>query len=153
MRRTRIKGCTSRQRKPKRQSIGFWKRQTDKIFSEYIRQRNAIDGIATCVTCGSKAPWKKMQNGHYISRSHQATRFDERNCNVQCISCNMFKGGNMDEYALFLIKTYGEDILNELNRLKQTIRKISIPEYQEMIETYKEKIRVLGLPTKNNYEI
>jgi len=134
MKRTAIKKTA------KKLSIGWWKRDTDRWFSLYIRQRDAVDGIATCVTCGAKAPWQKMQNGHYVSRSHTATRFDERNCSTQCVSCNMFKGGNMDEYALYLIKTYGKNVLNELNKLKQTIRKIGIPEYKKMIETYKEKI-------------
>lgn len=73
-----------------------------------------------------------------------ATRYDEQNCNVQCIGCNMFKNGNMDEYALYLIKKYGENILVELNKKKQTIRQIRIPEYQELIKLYDAKVKELN---------
>jgi len=55
----------------------------------------------------------------------------------------MFKGGNMDEYSLFLIKQYGKAILPKLNKKKQTIHKMSIPDYQELVEIYKEKIKEL----------
>lgn len=130
-------------RRPKIRSIGWWKRTFDTVFSQYIRQKDAKNDIATCVTCGRQEHWKKMQNGHYIARNHMATRYDESNCHVQCIGCNMFKNGNMDEYALFLISKYGEGILVELNRKKQVITRISIPQYQEFIEIYKEKIKEL----------
>ena len=45
----------------------------DKVFSEYIRRRYAKNDIATCVTCGKKDHWKKLQAGHFMSRKHYAT--------------------------------------------------------------------------------
>ena len=39
-------------------------KKLDTVFSQYIRQKNSIDGIATCFTCGKKDHWKKLQNGH-----------------------------------------------------------------------------------------
>lgn len=56
----------------------------------------------------------------------------------------MFKNGNMDEYALFLIRTYGEGILEELQKEKQKIKQIRIPEYQELIKLYEDKINALN---------
>lgn len=127
----------------KKHNASWYKHHLDTAFSQYIRLVNAVNGTATCVTCGAKAHWKKMQNGHYIPRNHLATRYDEQNCHVQCVGCNMFKNGNMDEYALFLVKKYGRDILNKLNRRKQTITKISIPEYEEKIKHYQARVKEL----------
>ncbi len=46
----------------------------DKVFSIYIRRRNAVNDIAECFTCGKKDHWKKLQNGHFQSRKHYSTR-------------------------------------------------------------------------------
>ncbi len=114
----------------------WYKKELDRVFSIYIRQRDK----GVCFTCGNQKDWKYQQNGHYISRQHMNTRFDEENCHCQCVSCNVFKGGNMDEYALALIRKYGDVHLIILNARKNTIRKWSIPELQERIEYYKTKI-------------
>lgn len=132
-------------RKPKTKSIGWFKKKLDHSFSQWIRIKDAVNGVATCVTCGAKAHWKKMQNGHYIPRSHMSTRYDEQNCHVQCVADNMFKNGAMDEYALFLVSKYGEDILEELNKRKHTIRQIRIPEYEELIKLYDAKVKELNV--------
>mgnify|MGYP003665460414 CR=1 FL=1 len=68
-------------------------KKLDTVFSQYIRQRDAENEIATCFTCGKKAHWKKLQNGHFQSRRFYATRWDEMNCQVQCAGCNVFKYG------------------------------------------------------------
>lgn len=91
----------------------------DTIFSLYIRKRYATpDGMVRCVTCGKYDHWKETDAGHYISRQYLSTRYDERNVHVQCKSCNRFHEGMKDEYTLFLLKTYGVGILEELNRDK-----------------------------------
>lgn len=91
----------------------------DTLFSLYIRKRYATpDGMVRCVTCGKYDHWKETDAGHYISRQYLSTRYDERNVHVQCRSCNRFHEGRKDEYTLFLIKTYGVGILEELNKDK-----------------------------------
>ena len=62
-------------------------KELDDMFSKYIRISASIDGVARCVTCGIRDSWKMMDNGHYIVRGKIGTRFDERNCNVQCKKC------------------------------------------------------------------
>lgn len=49
----------------------------DKIFSIYIRRRNAVNDVAECFTCGKKDHWKKLQNGHFQSRKHYSTKWHE----------------------------------------------------------------------------
>jgi len=36
-------------------------KKLDSIFSKYIRQRNAINGVAECFTCGKKDKKKKKE--------------------------------------------------------------------------------------------
>ncbi len=73
-------------RQPKKKSLGWYKKKLDHSFSQWIRIKDSVNGVATCVTCGAKSDWKHMQNGHYIARNHMATRYDEQNCNVQCLT-------------------------------------------------------------------
>lgn len=120
------------------------KHKLDKIFSEYIRRRNAdASGYVSCVTCGKKDHWKNMDAGHYVSRRHNATRWDESNVHVQCPGCNRFRNGAPDEYAIYLKQAYPYDILEELHRKKHTISKWTQKDYEDAIEYYKEELEFL----------
>ena len=96
--------------------------------------------MATCVTCGKVDHWKNLQCGHYVPRGHLATRFREDNCHVQCVGCNVFKKGNMDSYALYMLNRYGKEKLEELDRLKNQITKYY--PYEEKIKEYQEKLNL-----------
>ncbi|MEY2867760.1 MAG: hypothetical protein RIR01_160 [Bacteroidota bacterium] len=122
------------------------KDKLDKVFSLYIRLRDADEnGFCTCYTCGKVAHYKEMQNGHFWSRTHLSTRFNENNCKVQCVGCNIFKKGNYIEYTKRLLKELGEEKFNELERLKNSTVKISKTEYEQMIEHYNQKIKEYGV--------
>lgn len=54
------------------------------------------------MTCGAVVFWKEIQCGHFIDRRHMATRFDPDNCHPQCVSCNVFKSGNIPMYERYL---------------------------------------------------
>lgn len=112
----------------------------DKVFSEYIRRRYAKNEIATCVTCGKKDHWKKLQAGHFMSRKHYATRWDEDNVEVQCSACNVFRYGEQYLFAKYL-GTEKADML--LTKSRETV-KFPDWEIQEMIELYKNKIKDLS---------
>lgn len=112
----------------------------DKVFSEYIRRRYAKNEIATCVTCGKKDHWKKLQAGHFMSRKHYATRWDEDNVEVQCSACNVFRYGEQYLFAKYL-GTEKADML--LAKSRETV-KFPDWEIQEMIELYKNKIKDLS---------
>ena len=122
------------------------KDKLDKVFSLYIRLRDSDEnGFCTCYTCGKVAHYKEMQNGHFWSRTHLSTRFNEDNCKVQCVGCNIFKKGNYIEYTKRLLKELGEEKFNELEQLKNSTVKISKAEYEQMIEHYNQKIKEYGL--------
>ena len=111
----------------------------DSIFSQYIRLRYSKNEIATCVTCGKQDHWKKMQNGHFISRKHYATRFDEDNCQVQCSGCNVFRYGEQYLFSKYL----GADLSEELLIKSRKIQKFTDSELLDMIELYNEKVNNL----------
>ena len=118
--------------KKKRVPISKLKKKLDKVFSMFIRKRD--DGV--CFTCGVKKPIAEMQNGHFCSRRYLATRWDERNCNTQCVSCNVFLKGNMDIYAHNLMGKYGSSIVEELVKESRALKKFSREEIELMIEKY-----------------
>jgi hypothetical protein len=123
-------------KKPSRKTIIT---KLDSIFSQYIRLRYSKNEIATCVTCGKSDNWKKMQNGHFVSRKHYATRWDEDNCQVQCSGCNVFRYGEQYLFSKYL----GADLSEELLIKSRKIQKFTDSELLDMIELYNEKVNNL----------
>jgi len=110
-------------------------------FSQFIRQRDK--GI--CISCGKEDFWRKMDAGHYIPKTAGLSLyFDERNVNCQCTYCNRWMHGNLSRYAIALRKKYGENILEELDKKRIKIKKITNDEYIKLIEIYKNKIDELN---------
>lgn len=131
-----------------------WKKELDTIYSIYIRLLYADkDGYVKCFTCGARMHWKSIQNGHYVSRTYLATRWHDKNCHPQCVGCNIFKHGNMEEYALALIKKYGVGTLTKLNKLKQKVVKISPQEYEKEVMKYKKKVLKLEEKINNPFKV
>jgi hypothetical protein len=111
-------------------------KKLDTVFSQYIRRRYAKNDIATCVTCGKKDHWKRMDAGHFMSRKHYATRWDEDNVQVQCKSCNLYNQGEQYKYSIFL----GSDKAEELLRKSRETVKFSGYDLNMMIEKYQKKL-------------
>lgn len=124
-------------------SISKLKKELDNWFSLYIRLRDATDeGLVECFTCGKVAHYKKgMQNGHFQSRRHLATRFDETNCQTQCVGCNMFKAGEQFKFHINLNAKYGEDTSINLQHKAMQSVKITRVDYEEKISYYKELVK------------
>lgn len=81
-----------------------------------------------------------MQCGHFFSRSHKTIRWDERNTEVQCVGCNIFKHGNTAIYALRLQEKYGQGILKALEMSKNEQKVYTSKEFVDLIIYYKSKI-------------
>ena len=116
-------------------------KKLDAIFSQYIRLKDADEfGNATCFTCGKVDHWKKLQNGHFQSRKHYATRWDEMNCQVQCVSCNMFKGGEQFLFGKYLDERFYVGLSDTMFfKAKETV-KFADFELEEMILKYKDLV-------------
>lgn len=128
---------------PKKPTRSKLVKKADAVFSEYIRRRYAKDNIAECFTCGKKDHWKKLQCGHFQSRKHYATRWNEDNCQVQCAGCNVFRYGEQYTFGRNLDAYIKEGLAEELNILSNKTVKYSNPDLIELIEFYKKKIAEL----------
>jgi len=116
----------------------------DRIFSEYIRLRDADrNGYVRCISCGKIGYWKDVDCGHYINRKHLSTRWHEKNCNGQCRSCNRFDEGNMLGYTKGLVRKYGTGILDELDVMKHQSGKLTDFDGELLIKHYKEQVKIL----------
>ena len=112
-------------------------KKLDTIFSQYIRLKNSVYEMATCFTCGKVDHLKKLQNGHFQSRKHYSTRWDEVNCQVQCAGCNVFKYGEQYKFSVNLDAKYGQGTAEDLSIKAQQIIKLSNFEIEDMIKKYK----------------
>jgi cytosine/adenosine deaminase-related metal-dependent hydrolase len=65
-----------------------------------------------------------------------SVRWDEQNVHAQCPACNVYKGGCQDEYAAYVVKTYGQDNFERLMREKRVAKKWTAGELTEMAEKY-----------------
>lgn len=121
--------------KPNRQTLI---KKLDEVFSKFIRLRDSdANGYCRCISCGRVHYWKDIQNGHYMSRRYLSTRFDEMNCNAQCVACNIFNQGNIQMYRRNLIKKIGEKNVDYLEyKAKGTTKHYSVFELQELVKYY-----------------
>ena len=99
--------------------------------SRYIRLRDSVEyckkagisldsGVGQCCTCGKIVQWKYADAGHFISRGSggiSGVYFDERNIHLQCKNCNGFHQGNAQNYQDFMLRKYGQEVLDQLRWL------------------------------------
>lgn len=88
-----------------------------------------------------KFHWKKIQNGHFVSRKTSTLRYDEENCNAQCLGCNMFKQGEQYLYSKAIDLKYGDGKADELMSQRNETHKFTIDELEEIIHDSKESIK------------
>lgn len=123
--------------------------QLDRVFSLYIRLRDALpNGMVKCISCGKYFPFAQVDCGHFYSRIHTATRWDEDNCHAECRYCNRMSAEHLIGYRANLVKKIGEQRVALLEvKAHQTVKR---DEYvmKLLIEDYKKKVKVL-LEEKN----
>ena len=120
-------------KKPSRKTLV---KNLDTIFSTYIRRKDAIDDIATCVTCGKKDHYKNLQCGHFMSRSNYSTRWEENNVGVQCYGCNISRSGEQFKFSLYLGNKLSEEMYL---KSKQTVKFADV-DLIDLIKYYTEKV-------------
>ncbi len=138
----RSRPVTAMQRQEKRESLPSLKKELDRVFSLFIRQRDSgPDGIAKCSTCDYRARWQEMDAGHYVPRQDMNTRYDEKNVHIQCKSENAFRGGVPEKMAVYIDKKYGAGTA-EILRAKGKIKtRIDRNKFKIWIKYYRERIK------------
>ena len=127
-------------KKPKKNKIDY-KLRLDKVFSEFIRKRDTKNGVFKCISCSQFKPYDKADCGHYFSRRHLSTRFDEDNCHAECSYCNRFKADHMENYRENLIKKIGQQRFDLLKIKAGTTSSMNDFDFQVLIKHYKEKLK------------
>jgi len=115
-----------------------------KLCSEYNRRKDADeDGIVKCCTCNTRQHWKKHDAGHYIPKTFEAMRFEDKDIHAQCKTCNWLNQGMEVEYKKFIIEKYGE----ETEQMLQIKKRNPVQWFPFMLEAliteYKDKIKEL----------
>ena len=97
----------------KAKPLKYYKDRAMRVFSEYIRRKDAVDDMVACFTCGKVRHWKQMDCGHGIQGRGAYILFLEEICRPQCKQCNLAypygKNGNYSIFVPKLIRQYGVD--------------------------------------------
>ena len=109
----------------------------DKAFSRYVRLRDSSGGYFKCISCGRIKPQEQADCGHYHSRRHMATRWDEDNAHAECRACNRFRADHMIGYRENLIRKIGQMRFDKLAWKAAQTRKWSDFELIELTKYYK----------------
>ena len=131
----------------KKLPLSSLEKKLDKVFSIFIRRRYADEGgTVSCVTCHRLMFWKECHAGHFIKRQHRSTRWRPTNVHPQCPGCNTYRGGVQDEYARFIVHTYGLAEFNDLMEAKHQVVKFTRTDLEEMITKYQAANAAFDLP-------
>lgn len=126
-----------------------------KAFSHYIRVRDCLKttGDPTrghCCTCPVQVLKTDGHAGHFLAGRGNAILFDERGTNLQCFDCNIGLNGNYDKYLEFMLKEHGQEVVDEIERLKRSTLKIHNWEFKEIERRYKSQLAQLLAEYKRN---
>ena len=124
----------------KKKTLKQHKDRIDRVFSEYIRRRDVnSDGFGECISCNKGIHFTESDAGHFISRQHLSTRWDERNVHLQCRKCNRFEYGRQYEYSIKI----GSETAEELLQLSRQAQKFSDAELLDLYDLFNEKLKEL----------
>lgn len=128
----------------KNPTLRILKKKAWKVFSEWVRRRDADEGGTTyCVTCRTPLYWKEAHAGHFVPGRTNAVLFHPDITNPQCPVCNIWKGGNYQAYTLYMLDKYGREKVEEFLSLRRQVVKLTRADLEEIIAHYKAKIAEL----------
>jgi NinG protein len=135
----------------KKVKLGNAKKKAWSALSKAVRYAHAYDGDnCSCVTCGQTKHWKEQQAGHFIPKAQgNAIYFEICNVHPQCYRCNINLGGNGAEYYPYMLKTYGQGMIDRLKEKQQTIVKFKTYDYEDIEKHYKEEFKRIEELRKN----
>ena len=117
-----------------------------KLMQELVRLKAADDnGYVECCTCGVVRLWNdRMHGAHFIGRKKLATKIMIENCHPACASCNQWAHKTtlgILEYRRYMIDTYDEDAVDELEDLSRTIKKWTREEVADIKSDFQAQIK------------
>lgn len=131
-------------KKKKTPTLRSLKDRAWKLFSEWIRRKDADEGgTVQCVTCKGLFHWKETHAGHFVPGRTNSVLLVEELVHVQCPICNIWRGGNYHAYTLFMLDTYGRAKVDEFLALRHQVKKMTRADWEAKIEEYKQKLEEL----------
>ena len=135
-------------RDKKANSISVLGKKLDKVFSEYIRKRDAIATTGylweiVCITCNERKEYYQFDCWHFVSRANRSTRWEENNCNAQCKVCNNRWWGRQYEHWKAIDKKYWEWEADRLITKWQEVFKVTRGYLQDKIDDISDKLSSL----------
>lgn len=128
-------------KKDKKKTKSQWKKLAWQQYSLYIRltrDHTPNDNyLRECYTCGVVKNYKEMQAGHGIAGRGNAVLFMEDLTRIQCVKCNIFKGGELAVFTRELIKEHGIDKYDLLVLKAKLIIQMKAQDYEEEYWYYK----------------
>lgn len=140
----RKKTASDKPKKKSSPSLSTLVDRLDTVFSRYIRLRDAMpSGMFRCISCGKIKPIEQADCGHFHSRTHMSTRFDEDNCHAECRYCNRFSADHIIGYRENLIKKIGEQRFMLLDIKAYETKKWSHFELEQLAKYYRALVQKL----------
>ncbi|EJM09760.1 Bacteriophage Lambda NinG protein [Pseudomonas sp. GM18] len=126
-------------RKEKLKSRADHMRETQVVFNEWIRLR---DAALPCVSCGRHHEGQ-YHAGHYRTvGANPELRFESLNVWKQCAPCNNHKSGDIVNYRIELVKRIGADKVDWLEGPHEP-KRYTIEELKTIKAEYRAKTREL----------
>ena len=88
-------------------------------------------------------PYDQLDCGHFHSRIHRNTRYDEDNCSCECHYCNRISADHLIKYQDNLIKKIGQKRFDLLKAKASMTCKRSAFELELLIKEYERKVKEL----------
>lgn len=125
----------------KKKSLKTLRKKADKVFSLWVRQNRAVNGLCKCYTCIAIKKWGQMHTGHFLSRKFLSVRFSEDNVRPQCPLCNIFKNGEQYVFG----KNLEASGVSVTKLQKESKKKVKNPRelYEWVIKEYTERLKNL----------
>lgn len=124
-------------RKEKLKSRADHMRETQVVFNEWIRLR---DAALPCVSCGRHHEGQ-YHAGHYRTvGANPELRFEPLNVWKQCAPCNNHKSGDIVNYRIELVKRIGADKVDWLEGPHE-LKRYTIEELKTIKAEYRAKTR------------
>lgn len=128
-----------------------------KAFSDWVRMSECLSTTGTfergiCVTCNiagrpDEFPYSKLQAGHAVGGRKNAVLFHEDIVHIQCQQCNRQGNGGLagdyGNYMAYLVRKYGLDHAEGLQRLKNAYKEITHQDLIDIEKKYKDKLEEL----------
>lgn len=138
---------TKKKRRPvNKTTVTYWKKKAWAEFSIFVRLRDALlttgqDDTLKCCSCGKTYPAfgrPCAQAGHLIEGRYHILLFDERAVNGQCYNCNITLKGNWVAYEKFMLKKWGQAVVDRCKEMKYIhLFKYQPYELEEIRDYYK----------------